>query len=406
MRNRFLLLLLAFLPFIMNGQNFQPLNPGFEQWDNTAIDAEPTHWNSFATSDGNFAGMASSPHHYHRNGGRPGSAGSSYLTIYTKSILGVKANGNMTIGRIHAGSMTPTSESNYNYTQRGNSDFSQAFTATPDSLYVWVRYNAANSASKGSITCVVHGNNDFKDPNDINTPGCYAGKAVIRMGNTSGWTQMRVPFEYSGTAAPAYLLISMSSHMTQGGGDAWDSLSVDDFELIYSAWLTRLAVNGTEVEGFEKGRLDYTMHLDSMRYARWLDIEAVPEVADTRVSTERIDIDDTTVQYRIYVVGEDNLTSHTYTITVETDVPASPEDLAVETIPQSRFRIYPNPASTKVNLEGENMKNAKLVDMKGCVIRNVDIHEESGKAVLDLSGVEKGIYLIWVDGTAQKIVVE
>ena len=38
--------------------NYQLPNNGFESWDGSANDAEPTHWNSFATCDGN--GLASS----------------------------------------------------------------------------------------------------------------------------------------------------------------------------------------------------------------------------------------------------------------------------------------------------------------------------------------------------------
>ena len=53
-----------------NAQNYQLLNPGFEEWESSNISAEPVHWNSFATSDGAMAMLASTPHHYHRNGGR------------------------------------------------------------------------------------------------------------------------------------------------------------------------------------------------------------------------------------------------------------------------------------------------------------------------------------------------
>ena len=71
-----LLFATALLAFAVVGRaQYQLPNPGFEQWDGTSITAEPTHWNSFATSDGSFASLASSPHHYHRNGGRPGAAG-------------------------------------------------------------------------------------------------------------------------------------------------------------------------------------------------------------------------------------------------------------------------------------------------------------------------------------------
>ena len=37
------------------GAQYQLPNPGFEQWDGGTT-SEPTHWNSFATSDGTFSG--------------------------------------------------------------------------------------------------------------------------------------------------------------------------------------------------------------------------------------------------------------------------------------------------------------------------------------------------------------
>ena len=144
---------------------YQLPNPGFEQWDGNST-SEPTHWNTFSSSDGTYASMASSNHHYRRSGSRPGGTGNYYLTIFTKSILGIKANGNMTTGRIHAGAMSATSSENYNYTQRSNSDHSQPFTATPDSMYVWVSFYAQTADAQAQIDVIIHGDNDFRSPND------------------------------------------------------------------------------------------------------------------------------------------------------------------------------------------------------------------------------------------------
>ena len=153
-RTLFSLLLISLfgLPFSeLHSQSFQLLNAGFEQWDGGS-GSEPTHWNTFESSDGTYASMASDNHHYRRAGHRTGGSGSYYLTIYTKSIMGVKANGNMTTGRIHAGSMSAGSSSNYNYTQRSNSDHSQPFTATPDSMYLWVSFYAGSGSSTAQVS--------------------------------------------------------------------------------------------------------------------------------------------------------------------------------------------------------------------------------------------------------------
>ena len=50
---------------LLNAQYvYQLSNSGFESWDGSAIDAEPTHWNSFATCDGTWSSFASQTHHY------------------------------------------------------------------------------------------------------------------------------------------------------------------------------------------------------------------------------------------------------------------------------------------------------------------------------------------------------
>ena len=76
---------------------YQLLNPGFESWEGTATNSRPSHWSSFPQADGSWAWAASTAQHYHRNGGRPGSSGSSYLTIYSRSVLGVVATGRLPV---------------------------------------------------------------------------------------------------------------------------------------------------------------------------------------------------------------------------------------------------------------------------------------------------------------------
>ena len=56
---RIVLITLAMASLMAYAQ-YQLPNPGFEQWDggNTS---EPTHWNSFATSDGDYATLPHRP---------------------------------------------------------------------------------------------------------------------------------------------------------------------------------------------------------------------------------------------------------------------------------------------------------------------------------------------------------
>lgn len=379
---------------------FQLPNPGFEQWDGGAT-SEPMHWNSFATSDGGYASLASSPHHYRRNGGRPGTQGSHFLTIYTKSIVGIKANGNMTTGRIHAGSMSAGSSENYNYTQRGNADHCQPFTGTPDSMYVWVSYYAASGNSQAQISAILHGDNDFRSPNHEGDAALYCGTAQARFNRTTSsasayhWQQVKVPFVYSGNADARYLLINMTTNATPGGGDGNDSLSIDDIEFIYSAWLNGITVNGVPIAEFNKGVMDYFVHVDNLDN---LDIDAEPEVDDVNIATVRETVDDSTVLYQIGVTAEDGVTFRLYTLTLSTSqsvgIPHS--DLR---LPTSGLTIYPNPTADAVTVEAEGP--VTLLSLDGRTLLQRDVH---GTARFDLETLPAGTYLLRCGTAVRRII--
>ena len=375
---------------VANAQ-FQLPNPGFEQWDggNTS---EPTHWNSFGTSDGSYASLASSTHHYRRNGGRPGSTGSHFLTLYTQSIMGIKANGNMTTGRIHAGSMSASSSDNYNYTQRSNADHCQPFSGTPDSMYVWVSFYASSGSSEAQVSAILHGDNDFKSPNDENSAALYCAKATARFTRTTSsattyqWQQVKVPFVYSGSSTANYMLINLTTNATPGGGDGNDSLSIDDIEFIYSAWLTGITVNGVPIDGFDKGVMDYTVHVDNLDD---IDIDAQPEVDDVYpIVTSQEVVDDTTVLYQIHVTAEDGATTRHYTVTLSTSQYVGIPNSELHS-PYSELNIYPNPTDDVVNVEAEG--KVTLHDLDGRTLLQREVH---GSATLDIATLPAGLYLL------------
>lgn len=365
MMRKIFLLSLFLLP-LAAGAQYQLPNPGFEQWDG-GVTSEPTHWNSFASSDGSYSSLASSPHHYRRNGGRPGSSGSHFLTIYTKSILGIKANGNMTTGRIHAGSMSASSSDNYNYTQRSNSDFCQPFTGTPDSVYFWVSFYCGSLDALAQVSMFLHGDNDFISPNHENATDRYCGKVISLFTRTTtsattyGWQQIREPFIYDGTSEAAYMLINITTNMLPGVGGTDDSVSIDDIEFIYSAWLTGITVAGHPVVGFEKGVFDYVIHVDNPDFLVDGDVEVVgqTEVADATVAVERQPVNDTTVRFAITVTAEDSVTVRHYSVTLTTG--DAEGRLAIEGVNAPvAMKIYPNPAHGSVTIEAEAAGEALL----------------------------------------------
>lgn len=389
----------------LSGQNtFQLPNNGFEIWDGSDISSEPEHWNSFASSDGSWASLASSTHHYRRNGSRPGGTGSHYLTIYTQSILGIKANGNMTTGRIHAGSLSASSSDNYNYTERSNADHSCPFTATPDSMYVWVSFYAGSAGSTAQVEAVLHGDNDFKAPNDVGNGSLYKGRAVAQTTRTTTsssqlqWQQLRVPFVYDGSSSGNYMLVNMTTNVEPGGGDGNDSLSIDDIEFIYSAWLTGITVNGQPVDGFRKDNMAYAVAVDDTSMLTSAVVEGETEVDDATLGLSRTRLSDTSARITLTVTAEDGVTVKEYSVILTTGMPEIPVSIA-EVQERTPFVVYPNPTGDVLNVEAEG--KVVVTDLLGHVVKATECH---GTQAIDLSGLAAGVYLVRYSGSTVKIV--
>ena len=316
MKKTFFTLLALLLSVAAMGQ-YQLSNPGFETWTGT----RPDGWSSFPDADGSYASLASTAQHARRTGGRPGSSGNSFLTIWTRSVLITMANGNMTTGRIHAGAMSASSSENYNYTQRG-SNYCHPFSGTPDSMYVWVSFYAASASSTGMVKAILHGNSDFRSPNHESNTSLYRGKAAATFTRTTSsnttrqWVQQRVPFVYDGTSSVNYVLMSLATNVTAGGGSAYDSLSVDDIEFIYSAWLDNICINWDTIPTFNRGTLDYTDTVDSYSLLCSSTIQFSTQVADATTTVDTLWMNDTTRRFIIHVLAEDTVTAHDYTVTL------------------------------------------------------------------------------------------
>ena len=138
-------------------------NSGFENWDNLGSNQEePTNWSSFKTATGSFAAFGSKQ--VERSSSvRSGATGSYSARIWSKSTLGIMANGVLTTGRMNMGSSNLSSPDNYNYTVLNDAAFSEALTLSPDSIVFWARYTAAAS-EKAGMHAVIHGQFSVQDP--------------------------------------------------------------------------------------------------------------------------------------------------------------------------------------------------------------------------------------------------
>lgn len=243
---KILLFSVASLVSVASWGQAQITNGDMELWTEDPTDA-PDNWNSFLSADGTWAGVGGDQCDQSSDV-RPGSTGTSSARIFSNSILGVVANGNMTLGRIRMGSTTASSTSNYNRSVVGDTDFSEALTYMPDSIVFWAKFTPNGGNGNARMRAALHtGNYDFRDPEDAASTAELVASAAINYPSTQGeWRRFSVPFDYSaGTATTVeYILVTFTTNETPGGGDDNDQVWIDDVELIYNP-----------VAGIEEGNL-------------------------------------------------------------------------------------------------------------------------------------------------------
>lgn len=233
----------SMLGMAQQGTQFE--NRGFENWANfsSSNDSnEPVHWHSGMSASGTFSGFLSKQIEP-SNQVRPGSSGSKSVRMWPKSVMGVTANGNLTCGRMNAGSMSASGSNNYNYTQRSDERFSTPLTTVPDSLTVWVCFRSASADQNARARALVHGNADLRevangtlDPNDKLVASAMA--SFHRTSPANGaytWRRLSVPFVHNGPCnEPRYILFTITTNEIPGEGGTSDDMFVDDVLLIYN----------------------------------------------------------------------------------------------------------------------------------------------------------------------------
>ncbi len=219
----------------------QLINGGFENWESVGGGGtEPVQWNSFLTADGSLTGQAANQVSSSTDV-RPGSTGTKSAKIWSRAVLGIKANGNLTTGRVNMGSISPSNAANHNATVRSNGAFNHPFTYStkPDSLVFWAKFTSPGAGNKARVAATIHGDVDYRDPAISSQSGQIVATAIHDYGITNGWKRIAVPFVYtSNTIDPRYILISFSTSNTPGGGTGDDVVFIDDVEVIYPPIIT------------------------------------------------------------------------------------------------------------------------------------------------------------------------
>ena len=209
-------------------------NSDFESFG-TEFGGEPTNWNSFLSASGGF-NWAASDQIAESADVRPGSAGTKSCRIFSKSTLGIVANGNVTLGKINMGSTTPASASNYNASITSDPDFSEALTDQPDSIVFWAKFTPNGGSGNARMKAALHDAYDYRDPEDATAATHVVASAVKNYPSTGGnWVRFSAPFNYTGPATVnTHILVTFTTNETPGGGAANDEVLIDDVELIYN----------------------------------------------------------------------------------------------------------------------------------------------------------------------------
>lgn len=258
MKKIIILLAAAILPIFAQAQT-QITNGDFETWtfDGTNL---PNYFNSFQTADGSYSSYSydSSNRQVQRSTDtRPGSTGKYSCHIWSRLVevkilfVSIKAHaqGNLTTGRVHAGSTSAEGENNYNYSDRDGSNTlngfknpcAMPFTGKPDSLVAWVKFtpdgtDTSNPYAKVSAT--IHSDYDYIDGYAQTSDQKYVVATAVNktIAKTNGqWKRISIPFKYTNNGAqPKYILLSVATNAVPGKGGTNDHLYIDDIELIYN----------------------------------------------------------------------------------------------------------------------------------------------------------------------------
>lgn len=229
---------------------YQIPNSDFETWNGNVLNGG---WTSFESASGSLKSFASSSPAPSKITGYKGNG----VQIYSKSVVGKKANGNLTTGRVNMGSTTPTNANNYNYSDRSGG-YALKFTGRPDAVELYAKFTSGGSPN-GRVQFILHDDVDYRDPELDSQSGNRVGKAIVLIPATTDWTKYTAEFTYEkATPATQYMLASATTNPTPGNS-AKDYLSLDEINLIYYHALSDLQYDGATIDGFAEGTISYDL---------------------------------------------------------------------------------------------------------------------------------------------------
>jgi hypothetical protein len=397
---------------------YQLPNNSFETWylETTNVNSiVPVNFNSFYSASGQWGNLVAIKRCDSSRDVRPGATGTFSLHLFSSTILLIRANGNVTTGRINAGSLTANSPDNYNYSDYTTTPpkYYQEITGTPDSLCFWVKYlpgrnQDPNVIDKGRIRVYIHGTGECRDasqyPEGMTETQLYYGKAVKEFYKEDGeWHCYQVPFEYTGTNTQKnangnyYVLLSMTTNSVPGGGEGNpDRVWFDDIVFLYNKRLADLKVDGVTIPGFNPDITTYNYFYEG----------TVPIGTVTAITQSP----NNPVVNIVQATSEDPIATVTVTHGGESKIyTVMFKPLAIQnfTATEQTIALFPNPASQYITITAS--QNITITDVKIFDMRGVLMLQESFEFVnarkIDVASLHQGIYFIRIE-TKESIVVK
>ena len=226
-------------------------NAGFENFHDASGTKEPNGWHSFKTCTGGQSGTAKKANNTFIESTEKHS-GTNCVKVQSALLLynTIPANGTMTTGRLHAGSMSADNKANnstmdFSATGKdGNGDpFYPIFTTKPDAMTVWVKFKGNVKDHPYATVKAILANDKVQDPEKDD----YKKNVIARATNATiesknfAWQELNIPFKYENKNTPKGVLVTISTNAVAGKASSdksnLDVIYVDDIAMIYNSGL-------------------------------------------------------------------------------------------------------------------------------------------------------------------------
>lgn len=235
-------------------------NAGFENFHDASGTKEPNGWHSFKTCTGSLSGTAKNAKNTfieskEKHSGTNCVKVQSAILLYT-----IPANGTMTTGRLHAGSMFAANTANnstLDFSDKdkdGNGDpFYPIFTTKPDAMTVWVKFKGNVKEYPYATVKAILANDKVQDPEKDDYKKNVIARAANEQikSNNFAWQELNIPFKYENKNTPKGMLVTISTNREAGKASSdknnLDVIYVDDIAMIYNSGLKSAQYKNTNL---------------------------------------------------------------------------------------------------------------------------------------------------------------